>query len=204
MMAHQHPTTSLYIGTLSANVKHALPNEDCLQDEVVSLHMRAASEAVRIKREGQRLIGKNIEYLDNKGLEHLDAVVRKFLDVLCPRVSMKDVKNDAADVMEDDEDGDKTVGVMEGSHDEEEDDEDDSDLGGSGGGDNAQRLFLPSFLSYLYSGSHPSKIEVAGFISRLQGFGLHKSRSQSEINRSISFTPTDLVRSVVGQLKGEL
>ncbi|KAF9081374.1 hypothetical protein BGX27_004954, partial [Mortierella sp. AM989] len=205
MMNYQHPTAALYIGTLSANVKRVLPDQDGLQDEVVSVHVKAASEAARIKREGQMLIGKYLEHLVKNGLESLDATDRTFLDLLCPRVNMNDVKNNADDVAEVDEDGDEIVGIVDEDENIEDDiDEDDTDLGGSGGGDNAHRLFLTSLLSYLYSGNLPTKSEVAKFIERLERYGLHKSRDRSEINRKMPFTPTDLLRSVVGQLKGEL
>ncbi|KAF9313185.1 hypothetical protein BG006_004216 [Podila minutissima] len=133
LLAYQHPTTSLYIGTLSANVKQAPPKQNGLQQQVMSVHLKAASEAVHVKHQGQTLIGTYIEYLANKGLERLDAEDWKFLDLLCPRVSMNDVKNDTDDAMEDDKDGDEIVGLVEEDNEEEEDaDEDNMDLGGPG------------------------------------------------------------------------
>lgn len=204
LLTYQHPTTSLYIGTLSANIKRALPEQDGLQQEVMAVHVKAASEAARIKRESQALIGQYIEHLVKNGVKDED---RKFLDLLCPRVSVKDIKDDAVDAPEDDEDGDEIVGLVEGDNEEEEEDgdEDDTDLGGSGGGSKAQQLFLLSFLQHLYSGNYPRKPEVNSFIDRLEEFGLYNPpRSRSEINQTMPFSPLDLVRSVVGQLKGEL
>ncbi|KAF9343858.1 hypothetical protein BGX26_005115, partial [Mortierella sp. AD094] len=205
MMNYQHPTISLYIGTLSANVKRALPNQDRLQQEVMSVHSKAASEAARIKRQAQMLIGKYIECLVEKGLERLDAEDQKFLDLLCPRVIMKDVKNNADDATEDDDDDELACLVEEDYDDEEDRDEDNSDLGGQGGDGNAQRLFLSSFLVHLYSGNLPTKPEAAKFIDRLKGLHPYNPpRTRAEINQTMPFRPTDLVRSVVGQLKGEL
>ena len=77
-MAYKHPTTSLYLGTLSANVKGALPNQDGLQQEVMAVHQKASSEVARIKRQGQMLIGEYIEHLVNKGLEGLDVEDQMF------------------------------------------------------------------------------------------------------------------------------
>ncbi|KAG0343676.1 hypothetical protein BGZ54_006099, partial [Gamsiella multidivaricata] len=155
----------------------ALPNQDGLQQEVMAIHQKASSEASRIKHQGQRLIGEYIEHLVKKGLESLDAEDRKFLDLLCPRVSMKNVKDDADDAMEDDEDGDEIVGVVEEDDDEEEDgDEDDIDLEGSGKDDKERLQFISSFLIHLYSGNFPKSvgigIKVDAFISRLEGLDL--------------------------------
>ncbi|KAG0013179.1 hypothetical protein BGZ82_002274, partial [Podila clonocystis] len=203
LMTYQHPTTSLFISTLSANVKRALPDQDSLQLEVMAVLLKAASEAARIKRKGQTLIGKYIEHLDENGVNAED---QKFLDLLCPRVSMKDVKDDADDATEDDKDGDEIVGEVEDKEEEEDDgDEDDTDLGGTGGNGKVQQAFLRSFLSYLYSGNYPRNSEVSRFIDHLEGLRLYNPpRTQSEINQTMPFTPSDLVRSVIGQLKGEL
>ncbi|KAG0074293.1 hypothetical protein BGZ92_003449 [Podila epicladia] len=133
LMAYQHPTATLYIGTLSANVKHALPDQDNFQQAVMAVHLKAASEAARIKRKAQTLIGTYIKHLADKGLENLDTKDRNFMDLLCPRVSAKDIKKDANDALEDNDDDDEIIGDVEEEDDEEEDDEDDTDLGGSGG-----------------------------------------------------------------------
>ncbi|KAG0182631.1 hypothetical protein DFQ28_001942, partial [Apophysomyces sp. BC1034] len=201
LMAYQHPTTALYVGTLSANIKRVLPSQDNLQHKVMSVHLDAARESVYIKREAQRLIGAFIESLD---AESLDTEDRKFLDLICPRVSMKNVKTGADGATEEDEDGDEIAGIVDEDNAEEDDSEDYTDLGESGGDDKPQRLFLSSFLSYLYSGNRPSKIEVSRFINRLKGLGLHNPRSQSDINRNMLFPPSDLMRSVAQQLKVEL
>ncbi|KAF9272471.1 hypothetical protein BGZ74_005235, partial [Mortierella antarctica] len=159
----------------------------------MAVHVKAASEAAHIKCESQALIGQYIEHLVKNGVKDED---RKFLDLLCPRVSVKDIKDDAIDAPEDDEDGDETVGLVEGDNEEEEEDgdEDDTDLGGSGGGSKAQQLFLLSFLQHLYSGNYPRKPEVNSFINHLEEFGLYNPPwSRSEINQTMPFSPLDLI-----------
>ncbi|KAG0000527.1 hypothetical protein BGZ80_006345, partial [Entomortierella chlamydospora] len=108
----------------------------------MSVHTKATSEAARVKRRAQRLIGRYIEHLVKCGLESLDAKDREFLDLLCPRVTMKDIKNDVDDVVEDDNDGGELAGLVEDIEEEEEEedegDKDDTDLGGSGGSGGAQ------------------------------------------------------------------
>jgi len=108
---------------------------------------------------------------------------------------MKNVKDDADDAMEDDEDGDKIVGVVEEDDDEEDDgDEDDTDLEGSGRDDKEKRLFLGSFLTYLYSGNHPKKSDtgekVTKFIDHLERLGLYNPpRTRSETNKLYHLLP---------------
>ncbi|KAI1286127.1 hypothetical protein EDD11_000592, partial [Mortierella claussenii] len=211
LMNYQHPTANLFVGTLSANIKRVLPGEDSLRDEVMSVCLGAISEAARIKREAQRLIGTYLEHLTKKGLEGLDVEDRVFLDLLCPRVSMGDVKKGAEVVAEDDDDDDddddEVFGVVEegdGEGDDDDGGDDDTDLGGSNGNDNAQRQFLASLLIYLYSGNRPKKAEVARFIDRLEGLHLHELRSQPDIKNIMAFTAVSLLRSITGQLKGEL
>ncbi|KAG9321417.1 hypothetical protein KVV02_000551 [Mortierella alpina] len=139
LMAYQHPTATFHVGTLSANVERGLRNQSGLQTEVMSVLQSAISEAARIKRQAQRLIGKYLEHLSRKGVESLEAEDRRFLDLLCPRVSMADVKDDSNDAIEDDEDGDRAVAAVDGDkYKEEENDNDDSDLGASRGGSNGQ------------------------------------------------------------------
>ncbi|KAI7832856.1 hypothetical protein BC939DRAFT_434628 [Gamsiella multidivaricata] len=140
MLAYQHPATSLHIGTLSANIEQALPSQNSLQHEVKSVLLDAAKRLVE------------------KGLEGLDAQDRTFLDLICPRVTMKDVENNADDAVEEDEDGNQIAGI-----------------------------------------------EVVKFIKRLEELHLYNPpRTRAEINERMPFTPTDLVRSVVGQLKAGL
>jgi len=116
LLAYHHPTSSLFVGTLSANVKRALPGQRDLQQEVMTVIQQASSEAARVKRQGQTLIGKYIEKLVSFGIENLDLSDRTILGLLCQPVSMSDVKYDED---EDDDDG------------EEEEEEDGTGLEGS-------------------------------------------------------------------------
>lgn len=195
-MAYQHPTTSLYIGTLSANIKRALPDQSTLQQEVLCCIQEALYEAARIKREGQRLIGSFIDCLSRMGLEHLSDSDREILNCFCPGLS----KKDAEDVNAAEEEGaEEEEGAAE---------EDDTDLEGSGkkGKGTGQLQFFMSFLVCLYSGNNPRNTgmaqKVRAFISRLQDLGLYVPPPPRL--EQMPFTPTDLVRSVAGQLTVEL
>lgn len=217
MLAYQHPTSSLNMGTLSANVKRALPDEHDLQQQVIAVSRKASNEAARIKREGQRLFGAYIERLGIDGLGRLNDTDREFLGLLCQPVSMKDIMNNGDDTVvheEDDEDEIKGVLENEGNNDDNDDDDDDEDdtdleVRKKGGKSKGQLSFISSFLRSLYSGNPPKStgigIKVNSFISRLQELGLYSPpRSTSALNERMPFTPTDLVRSVAGQLKSEL
>lgn len=192
-MAYQHPTSSLYIGTLWANIKNALPNQPILQQEVIDCIQEASQEAARIKRKCQVLIGSFIERLDCMGLEHLSDTDREILDCFCPRLKIKDA--------EDKDDGPA----------EEDEEQDNTDLEGDikGGKDTEQLRFLLSFASCLYSGNYPRDSgigqKVNAFLSRLQQLGLYTPpRSRSETKETMPFPPGDLVRSVTVQLTAEL
>ncbi|KAG0292156.1 hypothetical protein BGZ96_004452 [Linnemannia gamsii] len=135
-MAYQHPT-SLYIRTLSANIRRAVPNQPILQQEVISCIQKASREAATTtKRKGQALIGAFIECLDCMGLGHLSDTDREILDYFCPRLKIKHAK-------------DRDNGTAK----EEDDEEDDTDLEGTAKGvkDTEQLRFLWSFLICLYS-----------------------------------------------------
>ena len=191
---------------LSNNIKQAVSDNSQVQQEVMSVLEHAVSEAARVKREAQALIGSYIELLVQEGLEGIDGKDRAFLDLLCPRVTMDNVKSDADDTIKVDDDGDEITGITDGEEDEEDEsdlEEDDTDLGGSGGSDSAQKVFLLSLLGYLYSGVPPTKSEVAKFIDRLQELQLYDPPPIQRRTGVKPFPPTDLVRSVVGQLKGE-
>lgn len=128
-LAYHHPTSSLNIGTLKANIKLALPHQEDLQQEVMEVIQSATREAARVKREGQRLIGMYIEKLDEAGFDHISASDRDILRHLCQPVSMADVK-DSDDIVVDEDDDDEINGVMEAQvgADDDEADDDDSDL----------------------------------------------------------------------------
>ncbi|KAI7819816.1 hypothetical protein BC939DRAFT_505458 [Gamsiella multidivaricata] len=55
LLQYQHPTSTLNVGTLSANLRRALPNDGTVQQEVALCIRNAVREAARIKRQGQRV-----------------------------------------------------------------------------------------------------------------------------------------------------
>lgn len=129
-MAYQHPISSLYIGTLSANIRRAVPNQPILQQEVISCIQEASREAATTKRKGQALIGAFIECLDCMGLGHLSDTNREILDYFCPRLKIKEAE-------------DRDNGTAK----EEDDEEDDTDLEetAKGGKDTEQLVPLELF-----------------------------------------------------------
>ncbi|KAG0252663.1 hypothetical protein BGZ95_006559, partial [Linnemannia exigua] len=70
--------------------------------------------------------------------------------------------------------------------------------------------FLLSFLTYLYSRNPPKKATKVGgavdaFINILAGMDLFNiTHARGELNKTLPFTPTHVVRSVAGQLAVEL
>ncbi|KAG0037854.1 hypothetical protein BGZ83_003294 [Gryganskiella cystojenkinii] len=121
---------------------------------------------------------------------------------------MDNVKSNADDTTMVDDDGDEITGIVDEEEEEEEDDEseiedDDTDLRGTS--DKAQKLFLFSLLGCLYSGVSPTRsAAVSEFIDHLQEFHLYDPPQIRRRAGDMEFTPGDLVRSVVGQLKAEL
>ncbi|KAF9570035.1 hypothetical protein BGW38_008786, partial [Lunasporangiospora selenospora] len=180
-MAFHHPMVSLSIGTLSANVKRALPNQPTLQQAAIECTKEAASEAARVKREGQRLIGRYIECLDRVGLENLSLKDRDILDSLCPRIKTRtiisksaskegegemiektaDMEVDGQDVKEENEQK-KAVEEVEVDLGNEEEEMNDLDLGAANNGkkETEQTSFLSSLLGSLYSGNYPRVTEA--------------------------------------------
>ncbi|KAF8958121.1 hypothetical protein BGZ46_002037, partial [Entomortierella lignicola] len=192
-MAYQHPISSLYIGTLSANVKRAVSNQPTLQQAVTLCIQEASREAARIKRKGQILIGTYIERLESIGKD-LSNTDRAILDLLSRRLVIKDAERLDTD--------DEEI---------ESNSNDDAELEGKvKAGKGAEQLaFLWAFLKSIYSGNPPNNVgmgqKVNAFIYRLCQLGLYtQPRSLSEINERMPFTPTDLVRSVATDLKAQL
>ncbi|GJJ75414.1 hypothetical protein EMPS_07772 [Entomortierella parvispora] len=217
-LAYHHPTSSLSIGTLKANIRLALPNQLDLQQEVMEVIQGATSEAARVKREAQRLIGCYIEKLDKIGIDHISSVDKEILRHLCQPVSMEDVK-DTDDIAADEEDDNQINGLVDAELDpddgEPEVESDDSDLQPPSTSttkkkkdDKVQAPFIWSFLRVVYSGKRPRPSsmgdKVNAFIDRLTEFGIYGSPSVDINESNMPFTPTDLVRSVATQLKAEL
>ncbi|KAG0057380.1 hypothetical protein BGZ83_010839 [Gryganskiella cystojenkinii] len=189
-LAYHHPTSSLDVGTLQANVGRIAAISPILRSQIVQCLRDAVRDAASTKRRGQRFIGRFIEHVNRLGSQ-LESDDRVFLDLLCPRVTKKDAK--------DHKDG------------EDDDDEDDlTDLGSASTvkkGDHGS--FIWSFLIHLYSGNYPRAHgvgqKVNSFIVRLGELGIYTPpRSRSEVNEKTPFTPSDLLESVSGQLRVEL
>ncbi|KAF9404193.1 hypothetical protein BGZ76_007049, partial [Entomortierella beljakovae] len=192
MLAYHHPTSSLKVGTLAANVKRVSDNS-LLHQEVIHCIRDAVHEAAKIKREGQRAIGKFVEHISKHEPGHND---RQYLDYLCPRVTMKDVK-----------------GLGDDEEDEEnEEDEDGSDLAKmpKGGKDSKQNSFLSSFLIFIYSGNRPRNSGIGSavndFIDRLIHLKMYTPPPPSSdgCRHKKPFTPSHLVQSISTQLRVEL
>ncbi|KAF9991549.1 hypothetical protein BGZ80_009051, partial [Entomortierella chlamydospora] len=81
-LAYLHPTSTLKVGTLSANIKRVVPIEGDIQRDVIHCLRDAVSQAARTKRAGQRAIGRFVEHVNKNGPGPDD---RQFLDLLCPR-----------------------------------------------------------------------------------------------------------------------
>lgn len=189
LLAYQHPTSSLDVGTLWANVGRTVLNDPNLQNQVVQCIRDAVHDAACTKRKGQRVIGQFIEYVDQQGIGADDRV---FLDLLCPRITRKDAE------------------VHHANDNDNDDDEDDTELDSTSmGKKNDLQSFLWSFLVHLYSGNYPraqgTGQKVNDFIDRLSHLGIYTPpRTRSELNKKTPFTPSDLLESVMSQLRVEL
>jgi len=192
LMAYQHPTSSLGVGTLWANTGRAVRNDPNLQGQVVQCVRDAICDAASTKCKGQRVIGRFIEHVNCMGPQ-LDDADQVFLDLLCPRVTKKDAKC-----------------YKDGNSEDDDGEGDDTCLGVSTMLKmNNQQSFLLSFLTHLYSGNYPRAQgigqKVNDFIDRLSHLGLYSPpRPRQAINEKTPFTPTDLLESVMGQLRVEL
>ncbi|KAK5809275.1 hypothetical protein F5H01DRAFT_39860 [Linnemannia elongata] len=157
---------------------------------MLQIRMKAAEES---KRQELRKAGKTM--LESERLEaRRDAVTvdeRDTLDYLCGRIEPLTNKCDDADA-----DGDDIQ-------------EDSGDLDAERK-DNKHSMFLRSFLTYLYSRNLPDKNSKIGksvntFINILVGLQLFDiCRNRSELNETMLFSASTLVRSVAEQLSVEL
>ncbi|KAI8599776.1 hypothetical protein EDD21DRAFT_355146 [Dissophora ornata] len=193
-LAYHHPTSSLKVGTLAANIKRVVPTDGVLQQAVTRCIRDAVHEAARTKRESQRTIGKFIEYINKNGLGPTD---RRFLDLLCPRVSMKDVEDKEDEEAEKEDEGDEDHG-------------DDLNDKPTSGKDSQQSSFLKSFLTSVYSGNRPKNTGLGStvneFIDHLIRLKLYTPPPPSSdgCKHKTAFTPSELVHSVSTQLRVEL
>lgn len=214
-LSWHHPTSSLEVGLLETNTKRVFKDRLDLQREVVDCIKSASTQAVDIKRRAQRLIGAFIETLKTR-IDNEVAKARGLVpagQTLSEAMRLKTrhdaVTGDERAILE--YLGGKVKPKVDSDDDDNIDDsqqnDDDTDLDEKG---DKQVQFLQSFLVYLYSNNLPSaKAEIGkavdGFITMLDKFGLFLiPRSRREINRTMPYTPTSLVRSVAGDLGREL
>ncbi|KAF9554358.1 hypothetical protein EC968_009681, partial [Mortierella alpina] len=188
-MSCEHPTITLDVGTLKANVGKALGESDLTSDVLGCLRemIRLASET---KRRGQQLIGRYIERIFALG--ELTATDRQILDYLCPRV---------------------TSGTKEVPE-EESQDQEDEDLAQA---DETVKFYF-TLLIHIYSGNPitvptlkpgqpPSKSvawRVKQFIDRVVELGLLEMNDPSSVNISKLYPGSSLLRSVSTELATEI
>lgn len=214
-LSWHHPTSSLEVGLLEPNTKRVFTDRPDLQQAVVDCIRNASTKAVDVKRQAQRLIGGFIETLktriENEVAEARDDVSEgeTLSETKRLEIRRKAVTDDERVILEylGGKVKPKEGGDGENSTDGSQQHSDDTDLDEKG---DKQVHFLQSFLVYLYSNNLPNKNSeigkaVDGFVAMLVKFGLFVvTRSRGEINQRTPFTPTHLVRSVVGNLAWEL
>ncbi|KAF9188015.1 hypothetical protein BGZ49_003985, partial [Haplosporangium sp. Z 27] len=180
-MRWEHPIVTLDVGTLSANIKRALEDEE-LANETLAWLRQAVRTAAKVKKESQFLIGRFIEALLLRG--NFVETDRALLDMICPRVP-KD--KDASDEEKD-------------ASDEEKDDKLPTFI---------QSLMIYLYSGNEPKKGQKEKKEEPGlvrtFITRAQALGLlGASRHRNETRQVMPFTPSSLLRSVASQLTVEV
>ncbi|KAF9176184.1 hypothetical protein BGZ49_006564, partial [Haplosporangium sp. Z 27] len=101
-MRWEHPIVALDIGTLSANIKGALEDEE-LANETLAWLREAVRTAAKIKKECQFLIGRFIEALLLRG--NFVESDRTLLDMICPRIpEAEDASDEAKDASDEEKD----------------------------------------------------------------------------------------------------
>ncbi|KAG9065426.1 hypothetical protein KI688_002751 [Linnemannia hyalina] len=226
-LSWHHPTAWLEIGTLEANFGRVsgdgatlgnpeIPlNLNIVQQEVVDCLQEAVQSAATVKRNAQRLIGEFVETLAVR-MHAAEETKRAELQKLSPPMTMTNVerrkaKRDAVTKDEREILAHLCVRIKPNAADKEQQDveqkeEDNTDLDDKG---NLEQQFLRPFLAYLYSGNYPSKTRVGVVVNKLidwltdHGFH-HPIRARRDLNETMPFTPSMLVRSVSVQLAVEL
>ncbi|KAI8600653.1 hypothetical protein EDD21DRAFT_405080 [Dissophora ornata] len=224
-----HPTSTLEVGTLHANVKRVLQdktnatnaaqltNLNGLQQEVVDCVREASHLAAGMKREGQRLIGQFVEKLRERIAAAEEQRRIELAKATTPRIMTEQERLQAR--REAITEPKRTILIhfcnpvnpKDMNNDQARVDgnrnDDSTDLDGSG---NRQMRFLWSFLTYLYSGNHPVDrgegvgASVKTFIEFLRILGFHQPGRSPGDKATMPFTPGALVRSAAGQLTVEL
>jgi hypothetical protein len=96
----EHPTRILNVRTTSSNLKRAPDHKSDLASEIKTCLQEAVCIASNTKRACQRDIGLYIERISTTNIDETD---RALLDVICPRISDKDVASNG----DPEEDGEK-------------------------------------------------------------------------------------------------
>ncbi|KAF9951295.1 hypothetical protein BGZ72_007152 [Mortierella alpina] len=187
-MSWEHPTITLDVGTVSANVGRALGEAD-LAAELLGCLQEITRLASEIKRQGQQLIGRYIEYIFAQG--DLTAADKRLLDYLCPRV---------------------TSGTKDDSEDDQDQEEDDI----AQADDTAK--FYNTLLIHIYSGNPivvptlkpgqpPNKSAawcVKQFIDRVAELGLLQTNDPGATNITMPYPGSSLLRSVSTEMSTEI
>lgn len=215
-MNWNHPTSSLEIGTVCANVRHMVMDGE-MQQEVVNCLQEAPWLAAGVKREAQHLIGHFMEMLR----DHMDKVEeeqRIILELMTPPQTMTEsyqlqCRKDCITEVEWEMllsicNWIKPADIDEG----EEDTSSNEENSNSNVEDRKDKEFciLLSFLTYLYSGNYPKENSKAGGVANhliiwLVKDGIHNPvQTCNELQETVKFSPRFLVCSVSGQLATKL
>lgn len=180
-MVREHPTVTLDLGTVQANVRRS-PVEPVLEPHIMTCLQDITQTATRIKRTGQKLLGLFVE----AAFVSPEPSDRDILDYLCPRVTSK-------------------VGSEEQEEDEDDQDEEDPEYSKS-----EYVQFFNVLLHYLYN-DHPINIKttigkrVQQFIDRAVELQVWQAiDNRSEIVQRMPYPATHLLRSVASQLCTEV
>ncbi|KAG0274828.1 hypothetical protein BGZ96_004069 [Linnemannia gamsii] len=221
-MNWHHPSSSLEIGTVRANVGRAVMDKvtskdilGVMQQEVVDCLQEAPRLAGGVKREAQRLIGHFVESLKER-MDKVEEERRQILELMTPPQTMTEAyrlqcRKDSITEVEREIllwicESVKPADIDKDEEDSGKKDDDNSDVASRQ--DKAFR-FLLSFLTYLYSGNFPKENSKAGgvvdhLVIWLVKGGIHNpARSREELGETAKFTPGYLVRSVSGQMAAE-
>ncbi|KAI7832491.1 hypothetical protein BC939DRAFT_105154 [Gamsiella multidivaricata] len=204
----EHPTVTLDVGTLSANVRRA---EDLSPDEASEV-LRCLREAIRLaadtKRTCQQLLGRFIERVSDPAI--FKETDRDLLDLICPRIpgTNKDNDGDKDSDKDDDKDGDKDGEEQEDIDSEIDKEQEDRDADSEVDKDDHQR-FLGILTTYVYSGIIPSgktkSIQCTRrFIDRAQELHLLERKDAAIINTRMPYPGSVILRSIIAQLSVDL
>ncbi|KAG0317269.1 hypothetical protein BGZ99_006411 [Dissophora globulifera] len=180
----EHPTVTLDVGTMSANISRALSDEPDLAPEVTRCLKEAVRLAAHTKRSCQELIGRFIQLTTAPGMgKESDKVL---FDHICPRISTKSRDDDDEEEEENEEEGEA------------------DDLGGK---DSDQLQFVFMLLRHIYSGDSLGNTRIGrcvqAFISRVQDLGLLDKRDGTALKTKMPYSGSALLRSVASQLSTE-